>query len=563
MSRDPDTRPYSSHTAPHSRPVWSRASDCLLVGFRPAPIDFLVYFRLVFAAIMLLYVVMYLHYDYVGFYYVQPKFLFKWFGFSWVTPWSGQGMYDHYYVMAGLAVLMAVGLFYRLAAFGFALCFTYVFLLDRAQYQNHYYLIMLMSWVMAIVPANRAWCLDVRMWPALRSATAPLWSRWLLRFMVGVPYFFGGVAKISPDWLAGQPMRMSLAGKTWYPVIGPYFSEEWMVQSFVWGGLLLDLLIVPALLWKPTRVAAFLCGLTFHIMNATMFNIGVFPWFMIFATVVFFEPGWVSRLVGGRRLRRKQHCRLQKTESSLPTWNPKRRLLVAGLSAFVLIQVALPFRHHLYPGDVNWTEEGHYFSWHMKLRSKECALRVEVRDPVTGEVSGVLIPEYLTLRQAMAFKHNPLMLVQFSHFLKDELARRGKPDQQVRIVNIASLNGRKPQYLVDPNIDLSQISTGWSYPREIIVPLTEPLRHNAWDRPVSEWERFVSGSQAESRRLTNAGAHSSSGQPSSSAAAAQLPIPYLLRRRVLSVPDPNAASTTQRHSTALQRAADTAEVPAT
>jgi vitamin K-dependent gamma-carboxylase len=139
-------------TTPAQRSAPQRLIERLTArAYRPVPSDFLIYFRLVFAAVMLSYVVMYFRNGYIDMYYVDPKFHFTWYGFSWVRPWSPTGMHVHYAVMGVLCVLMAIGLFYRLAAAAFALCFTYVFLLDKVQYQNHYYLIMMLSWIMAIL----------------------------------------------------------------------------------------------------------------------------------------------------------------------------------------------------------------------------------------------------------------------------------------------------------------------------------------------------------------------------------------------------------------------------
>lgn len=454
------------------------------------PIDFLVYFRLVFSLVMAAYVVMYLRKGYVSFYYIEPTYLFKWYGWSWVQPWPGDGMYYHFYVMGALCGLMFVGLCYRLAAIAFALAFTQVFLLDRIQYQNHYYLIVIMCWIMAIVPANRAWSLDALLWPGLRSSTVPAWSLWLLRFQIGVPYFFGGIAKITPDWLQGQPMRMSLASKSWYPLIGEFFTQEWAVQMFVWGGLLLDLFIVPFLLWRRTRLAAYAVAFVFHILNATLFTIGVFPWFMIFATVIYFEPDWPRRLLKG--LRRKPSVTARQAAATGAVQFPlpaRRKVLLSLLAVHVLLQVLLPFRHFLYPGNVNWTEEGHYFSWRMKLRGKQCGIRYLYEDKAAGETFAAHLPDYLTLRQASVFPRDPRMVVQFGQHLAERLKADGVDVGAVRVVNLVSLNGRRPQHMIDPTVDLTQVELGGRYPREIIPPLTEPLRYHAWDLPVQLWER--------------------------------------------------------------------------
>ena len=57
------------------------------------------------------------------------------------------------------------------------------------------------------------------------------------------------------------------------------------------------------------------------------------------------------------------------------------------LLGFILVwfsfQILFPVRHLLYPGSPSWTEEGHRFSWQMKLRDKRARAVFMVRDPAT------------------------------------------------------------------------------------------------------------------------------------------------------------------------------------
>ena len=192
--------------------------------------------------------------------------------------------------------MIACGLFYRLAAALFFLGITYVFLLDTAMFQNHLYLISLLSFLMIFVPAHRAFSLDAWRRPALGSDTVPAWALWLLRFQIAVPYFYGGLAKLNYDWLVrAQPMTVWMAEGTegsW----GRPLHAAWGPYVLSWGGVLFDLLIVPALLWRRTRIPALLLAVTFHLTNSQLFTIGVFPWLMIAATLLFLEPTWPRRV---------------------------------------------------------------------------------------------------------------------------------------------------------------------------------------------------------------------------------------------------------------------------
>ena len=64
-------------------------------------------------------------------------------------------MHVHFVVMGLLAVAIAIGLLYRLACALYFLSFAYVFLLDQAQYLNHYYLVLILCLLMVFLPAHR------------------------------------------------------------------------------------------------------------------------------------------------------------------------------------------------------------------------------------------------------------------------------------------------------------------------------------------------------------------------------------------------------------------------
>lgn len=128
--------------------------------FAPVDIAPLVWFRIAFGIIMAWEMWRYFEHGWIYDYYIQPKFFFTYYGFSWVHPWPGNGMYVHFAVLGVLAACIALGLCYRAATVLFFLGFTYVFLLDQTDYLNHFYLVCLYSFLLTVVPANRAFSLD-------------------------------------------------------------------------------------------------------------------------------------------------------------------------------------------------------------------------------------------------------------------------------------------------------------------------------------------------------------------------------------------------------------------
>jgi len=270
-----------------------------LPGRLLAPVDSasLVFFRIAFGGMMLWEVWRYFDHGWIERFWVEPLFHFSYYGLNWIRPWPGAGMELHWLGLGVLALFIMLGAWYRVSATLFFIGFTYVFLLDQARYLNHFYLVSLISFLMIFVPAHRYFSIDALFEPELRTRLVPAWSIWLLRFQVGIPYFFGGIAKLNADWLRGEPLRAWLARRTDFPFIGQFFTSDAAVWLMTFGALFLDLFAVFLLTNRRTRVFGYLAIIAFHFMNSRFFSIGLFPWLMIAATAIYFEPDWPRRVL--------------------------------------------------------------------------------------------------------------------------------------------------------------------------------------------------------------------------------------------------------------------------
>lgn len=430
-------------------------------------------FRALFGLIMAWEVVRYFQNGWIARYYIDPGFHFSYLPF--IQPWPGQGMYWHFVVTGLLALLVAAGLWYRATAWLFCLAFSYIFLLDKAQYLNHFYLIALLSLLLAVAPAHRAWSLDRALARRPRPPTVPRWSLALLRFQVGLVYFYGGIAKLNADWLSGQPLGEWLARRDHLPLVGPLLAQPWAGVAFGWGGLLVDLCVPFLLLWPRTFWLGAAAAVAFNLLNARIFSIGIFPWLMIAALVLFPRPGWPRALLGraapdsGPKASRRGAPQ-RRAAAAARRAGPAALALLAALHLYALAQLLVPLRHWLYPSDVAWSEEGHRFSWRMKLRDKDASLILFAADPASGLVRQVEPRAWLTARQEEKMASRPDMIHQFARFVADEAERRGEPRPRVTALAVASLNGGPPAYLVDPAADLAAEPGGlgpapWILPR--------------------------------------------------------------------------------------------------
>jgi vitamin K-dependent gamma-carboxylase len=453
-------------------------------AFSPVDIASLVFFRIAFGFLLSWEVWSYFSYHRIGPAWIEPRFLFKYYGFSWVQPWPGNGLYIHWAVLGVLGLFIALGFLYRLATALFCLGYTYTFLLDESRWANHTYLICLFSFLLIFVPANRAFSIDAWLNPKLRLQTTEAWTLWLLRAQMGVVYFFAGLAKISPDWLHGETMRIGLEGRTIVPFLDRFVHEEWAVYSLSYAALLFDLCIVPLLLWRRTRLVAFCVAVVFHLLNARLFYIGIFPWLAIAATTLFLSPSWPRAMFS---IFWKRNAPFSTAEVKAPT-PTTQRVVLSLLAIYVVIQILVPLRHFLYRGGIEWIYAEHRFSWRMMLQSQSVRAYFYVMDPNSGETFQVLPEDYLAKWQVPRMGWRPDMLVQFAHYLAKVMPRSGPKPLRVEARVLVSLNGRKPQLIIDQNVDLAAEPQTWGRPRwllEIHEPL--PPRGQQVSENVADW----------------------------------------------------------------------------
>lgn len=450
---------------------------------RPIDSASLAVFRMVFGAIGVWEVTRYFHHGWVIRYWEEPDFHFNYVGFGWVEPLPAPGMQILWAVLGLAAFGVAVGAYYRVAATVFALGFGYSFLLETAMYLNHFYFIELLAILLVFVPAHRVWSFDAWRHGWSHKQPSPAWGLWLLRFQVGVLYVGGGIAKIESDWLHGQPMSMWLASRTNFPLVGRFFDHPSAGLVAAWSGMFFDLFIVFAVWWRPTRLLAFAAALVFHFTNSQLFSIGVFPFAALACLTLFLEPDWPRALV---RTFEGRTWTPRKYKAPAELTGRARQLAtvgVVGALIFAAFQIIVPLRHYAMPGRSTWTEAGHTFSWHMKQRDKEGDVTFIVKRP--GELHEDILPmEHLPGWQYTAMKTRPELIRQYADHLADLAVEREptKPRPEVHAIAMISLNGRQPQSMIDPEVDLAAEPATLGTP-SWVTPLRAPLppRDKVWN----------------------------------------------------------------------------------
>nr|WP_298995174.1 HTTM domain-containing protein [uncultured Allomuricauda sp.] len=392
--------------------------------------------------------------------FIEPKFTFSFIGFEWLQPLPGNGMYIYFIVMGIMGILITIGYKYRFSAFTFAFMWAGVYLMQKTSYNNHYYLLMLLGFIMAMFPAHRDVSLDSKLNPSFRSHSMSNFFRWIIILQLFIVYTYASIAKLYGDWLDFSIIEILMSGKKDYFLIGDLLQQKWVHKIIGFFGIFFDLLVVPALLWKPTRNVAFMFSIFFHLFNSIVFQIGIFPYLSLAFIIFFYDPQTIRNIF------------LKKKKVEVPqevSYPSKYKWIVGALGIYFITQLLLPLRHHTFPGDVLWTEEGHRLSWRMMLRSRSGNIRFKVVNKENGKSEYVKLNDHLTKKQKRKVACYPDFTWQFAQYLKKEYAKKGE-DIQVFAINRVKVNQGKYSEFIDPEVDLASVP--WKH-----------FSHNEWIRP--------------------------------------------------------------------------------
>jgi hypothetical protein len=430
-------------------------------------------FRIVFGLMILGSMIRFAAKGWIDELYVKPVFFFKYFGFEWVHP-LGSYTWALFLLCGVSALFFMLGLFYRVSAVVLFLSFTYIELMDKTNYLNHYYFVSLVLFLMIWLPAHANASLDNIRKPATRYRYLPLWTVGSIRLLLGLVYFYAGLAKLNSDWLLdAMPLRLWLPARNDLPLIGTWFNELWVAYAFSWFGCLYDLSIPFFLLYRKTRPYAYVVVITFHVMTSILFPIGMFPYVMIAATLIFFNSKTADHLLSraarwfpllpatgnGRTFRLHSDYRL-----------PFSLLFIT----FFTIQILLPWRYLLLPGELFWTEEGYRFSWRVMLIEKMGYAQFVVKDAASQQQTGVNNNDHLTKNQEKMMATQPDFIIQYAHYLRKFYQEKGWKDPKVYAMIYVTLNGRRSTLLVDPATDLASQQDTYA-PKKWILPFKEKI----------------------------------------------------------------------------------------
>ena len=427
-------------------------------------------FRVLFGLLMVFSMLRFWHYGWIEKLYILPEFHFHYYGFSWINV-PGQWTYLLFAIAGISALFVAMGFQYRISIISFFFSFSFIELMDKTTYLNHYYLVSCLAFMLIWLPAHTHFSVDAYRNPHLNKEHIPRWSIDSLKLMISIVYIYAGAAKLNSDWMMeALPLSIWLRDKVDVPLIGTLLDEKWMHYLFSWGGAFYDLFIVFFLLWSRTRIFAFITVLLFHLLTKVLFPIGMFPYIMITATLLFFSESFHTKLL--TTISRLCKINYSKFLNGF-TYKAGRlfnNLPIYILAAFFVFQFLFPLRCHLYDGNLFWTEEAYRFSWRVMLMEKTGAADFKVVDSKTGRRFYVQNEDFLTAFQQKQMSTQPDFMIEYAHFLGKHFTSQGHENLQIFVESYASLNGRRSQIFFSPDIDLLSIKNDLK-PRTYIQPL--------------------------------------------------------------------------------------------
>ncbi len=392
--------------------------------------------------------------------YIQPDFFFSYYGFEWAKP-LGEYTYILFFICGISALFFALGWFYRLASVLLLLSFTYIELMDKTNYLNHYYFVSLVLFLMVWLPANVNFSIDAIRKPKLSKRFIPLWTVGSIRLMMGIVYVYAGLAKLNSDWLVeAMPLRLWLPANNDMPLIGGLFNHLWVAYAFSWFGAIYDLTIPLFLLNRKTRPFAYATVIIFHMLTALLFPIGVFPYVMIVSALVFFDSKDIDNAL--QKLKTAFSWLPIATSHNNYIFAPLKQRIVAPLFIiFFTLQLLMPWRYLLNKGELFWTENGYRFSWRVMLMEKMGYAQFVVKDAKTGEKIAINNNDFLTRSQEKMMATQPDFILQYADFLQEHYETKGMNDPEVYATIYVAMNGRRSRLYADTSVNLAKEKDGF------------------------------------------------------------------------------------------------------
>jgi len=420
-------------------------------------------FRVIYGLFMAYEVANYIFTGMVNAFFVSPKLNFPYEGLEWLKPLPAPALNALLYIMLACAFLIMFGVFMKWAARLFAVFYIYIFLLDKSLYNNHIYLFILLAVLLSFTNADQFLSLRKRKLPGI---TVPRWQQFILAAQVMCVYFFASLIKMRADWwVLKQPVRTISEAIPPDHFLASFYKSEIGINTMVYLGFSLDF-FAPILLWyKPLRKWAVIPFALFHYSNSKIFgDIGIFPFIMMSALILYFEMEEIPLL-------RRWFPKLTQKNSAwvqpiMGKW------MLGFLTLYFTFQLLFPLRGLFLPNDLDYTTIGNRFSWRVKADARvPSEFTFILKDPDSGKEGEINYRSMVNNVQIQAMLYDPRMIRTFAQWIHEQGIKNGLPNAEVYAKIKFSLNGRPPQYFVNPAMDVARVNYSPFEKLEWVLPV--------------------------------------------------------------------------------------------
>ena len=437
----------------------------------------LAFYRIGFGALMCYSIIRFWYKGWIEELYIKPEFHFSYYGFEWAKP-IGEYTYIIFLLCFIASFFVMIGFKYRASIVLFFLSFTYIELMDKTTYLNHYYFISILSFLLIFLPANATFSID-NILNNKKFKNIPKWNVDALKLIITIVYLYAGIAKMNSDWLfEAMPLKIWLQSKYDLPLIGGNLLQmSWVHFAMSWGGMLYDISIPFLLIINRTRIIAFLLVIFFHVFTLILFPIGMFPHIMIFSSMVFFSSDFHKKIINKLKdLLMKIGIKKVSNKTKIVELykTPRSKLSLTLVTSFFIIQALLPFRYQMYPGELFWHEQGYRFSWRVMLIEKIGYTNFKIKNPKTGTSFMVDSSEFLTPFQLKQMSFQPDFILEFAHYLGKKYSTKNN-SVEVYADSFVALNGRPSKRFIDPDTNLYKEKESFRN-KTWILPLEDEIK---------------------------------------------------------------------------------------
>jgi vitamin K-dependent gamma-carboxylase len=353
---------------------------------------------------------------------------------------------------------------------------------------------------------------SVDAWNQKLETKVPFWNYFLLKFQFFVLYFIAGVKKLSSEWLFEWKYSMTNLSQTWIftpfkLLLGSDLTDLIVVH---WFAALFDLTIVFFLIHKKSRPIATLFASAFHIMNACLFEIGMFPWVCLAELPLFYDRKWPYTLW------RKLECLMtsddETTAKRISCVNDanvtskrtlKERFTIFLILIYCCLQLFLPFSHFITMGFNNWVDGIYGYSFDMMMQQWHPSL-ISIKVVDNNNQNQHFI-EPLAFTDSYRWTQYPDLAYQYAQCIKENLRAdfHENPNSVLSSTNFSiyfdiwcSLNGRLQQRIYDPRVDLGEASWHPFEKPSFTLPLLREYSHLREEiakisRDVHSWNNYT------------------------------------------------------------------------